>query len=82
MFSLGIMLYQLSHNLKHPYGNNFIEFVSKYKDNYDKDNLEIDFDKSIKNNDFKDLVKKMIKLNPENRLNWYDYFEHQFFKKN
>jgi serine/threonine protein kinase len=81
MFSLGIILYQLSHNLKHPYGKNLIEFVSKYKDNYDKDNLEIDFDKSIKNNDFKDLVKKMIKLNPKNRLSWENYFKHPFFKK-
>jgi hypothetical protein len=81
MFSLGIILYQLSHNLKHPYGKNFIEFGSKYKDYYDKDNLEIDFDKSIKNNDFKDLVKKMIKLNPKNRLSWENYLKHPFFKK-
>ena len=81
MFSLGIILYQLSHNLKHPYGKNFIEFLPKYKDNYDKDNLNIDFDKSIKNSDFKDLIKKMTKLNPKNRISWEDYFDHPFFKK-
>ena len=82
MFSLGIILYQLSNNnLNHPYGKNFIEFLTKYKDNYDKDDLNIDFDESIKNKDFKDLIKKMIKLNPKNRISWDDYFEHPFFKK-
>jgi hypothetical protein len=82
MFSLGIILYQLSHNLKHPYGKNLVELVSKYTDNYDKDNLEIDFDKSIKNNDFKDLVKKMIKLNPKNRLSWAITLNINFLRSN
>ena len=68
MFGLGIILYQLSHNLKHPYGKNLIAFLQKYKENYDKDNLNIDFDKSKTINDFKDLIKKIIKLNPKNRI--------------
>ena len=41
----------------------------------------IEFDSSIKNNlDFKDLIIKMLKLNPKNRLTWEEYFEHNFFK--
>ena len=32
------------------------------------------------NKDFIDLVKKMIKLNPKNRLKWHEYFSHPFFK--
>ena len=88
IFCLGIILYQISHNLKHPFGlcNNtmsalqFFDFIKKYKENYENDNIEIEFDKSIENKDFIDLVKKMIKLNPKNRLNWHDYFSHPFFK--
>ena len=68
MFGLGIILYQLRHNLKHPYDKNLIAFLQKYKENYDKDNLNIDFDKSKTINDFKDLIKKIIKLNPKNRI--------------
>ena len=80
MFSLGIIFYQLSHNLRHPYGRNYIDFVPIYRKNYDSDNLNVEFSNSINNNDFKDLVKRMIKLNPKNRLSWEEYFEHPFFK--
>ena len=80
IYSLGVILYQLANNLKHPYENNFIQLIIKYRDNYNKDNLKIEFDKSIKNENFKDLVIKMLKLNPKNRLSWEDYFEHPFFK--
>ena len=66
MFSLGIILYLLSQNLKHPYGNN----------------LNIDFDKSITINDFKDSIKKRIKLNLKNRLSLDDYFDRPFFANN
>ena len=80
IFSLGIILYQLSHNLKHPFGTKYELVIIKYHENYDKDNLNIEFDNSIKNKDFIDLIKKMIKLNPKNRLKWNEYFEHPFFK--
>ena len=80
IFSLGIILYQLSHNLKHPFGTKYELVIIKYHENYDKDNLNIEFDNSINNNDFVDLVRKMIKLNPKNRLKWEEYFEHPFFK--
>ena len=83
IFSLGIILYQLSHNLKHPFKKNIYDNIKViYKEYYDKDDYEIEFDKYLENYlDFKDLIKKMLKLNPKNRLSWDDYFEHKFFEK-
>ena len=73
--------------MKHPFGYsdnfsplNFYEFVKKYMENYESDNIMIEFDKSIEDNDFKDLIKRMVKLNPKNRLTWELYFSHPFFK--
>ena len=79
IFSLGVIFYQLSHNLKHRFHNNDIYRGTIYLNKYDSDNFEIQFDNSIKNEDFKDLVKRMLKLNPKNRLNWDQYFNHSFF---
>ena len=79
IFSLGIILYQMSHNLRHPFGENYIEYGMKYQNNYEIDNLVVDFDNSIEDKDFKDLLTKMLKINPKNRLNWKEYFYHPFF---
>ena len=79
IFSLGVILYQLSHNLNHPFDNNDTLRRIIYYNKYDIDNFDIQFDDSIKNEDFKDLVKRMLKLNPINRLNWDQYFNHPFF---
>ena len=81
IFSLGIIFYQLSHNLNHPFikkEDDYIYFI--YRNYYDEDNFEIEFNKSIENDDFKDLIRKMLRLNPKNRLTWDQYFEHKFFK--
>jgi len=79
IFSLGVILYQLSHNLNHPFDNDDFQRKTIYYNKYDADNFEIKFDNSIKNEHFKNLVKGMLKLNPKNRLNWKEYFEHPFF---
>ena len=79
IFSLGVILYQLTHNLNHPFDNNDFQRKTIYYNKYEADNFEIQFDDSIKNEDFKDLVKRMLKLNPKNRLNWDQYFNHPFF---
>ena len=79
IFSLGIILYQLSHNLKYPFENEFCQLYIIYHNNFEKNNLKIEFDKSIRDENFKDLITKMIKLNPKNRINWEDYFKHPFF---
>ena len=81
MFSLGIILYQLSHNLKHPFGSSYEKCVIIYNNYYEKDDFIVEFDKEIIDQDFKDLICKMIKINPKNRLDWKDYFNHNFFKK-
>ena len=80
MFSLGVILYQLSHNLKHPFDNGYTQRIMIYSNKYDEDDFNIQFDNSIENQDFKDLLKKMLKLNPKNRLTWEKYFSHPFFK--
>ena len=79
IFSLGVILYQLSNNLTHPFGDSCDTRIMQYFQNYDKDNINILFYNSIKDNDFKDLLKRMLKLNPKNRLSWNEYFEHPFF---
>ena len=80
IFSLGVIFYQLSHNLKHPFNNDHIQRIIIYSNKYEKDDFNIQFDNSIENSDFKDLLKKMLKLNPKNRLTWEKYFSHPFFK--
>ena len=81
IFSLGIILFELSNNLRHPFGIFYPEIFSNYKDNFEKDNFIIKFDDSIKDKDFIDLISKMLKINPYNRLNWNSYFVHPFFQK-
>ena len=61
IFSLGVILFQLSNNLNHPFNNNEVIRGTIYYNKYDADNFEIQFDDSIKNEDFKDLVKRMLK---------------------
>ena len=78
IFSLGVILYQLSHKLNHPFKTN--NLVIFYANNYEKDNYDIQFDESLKNEDFKNLLRKMLKINPNNRLKWEQYFSHPFFK--
>ena len=54
-------------------------YYKKLEENYEEDNLNIEFDDTIKNNNFKDLLRKMLKLNPKNRISWFEYFNHPFF---
>jgi serine/threonine protein kinase len=73
-------LYQLSHNLRHPFGSNFNESYNIYKNHFDNDDFDIKFDESIKDENFKDLLRKMLRINPINRISWENYFNHQFFR--
>lgn len=79
IFSLGIIFYQLSHSMKHPFGPCHQDCYNAYKAHYENDDIQIEFDESIKNEDFKDLLRKMLKLNPKNRISWQNYFSHPFF---
>jgi serine/threonine protein kinase len=80
IFSLGIIYYQLSHNMKHPFGQCYQDCYQVYKHHYENDDFHIEFDESIKNEDFKELLRNMLKLNPKNRISWENYFNHPFFK--
>jgi len=81
IFSLGIILYQLSHKLKHPFKiNEYDSLEIKYANYYEEDSYPIEFDESIEDDRFKDLIIRMLKLKPENRLTWEEYFKHEFFK--
>ena len=83
IFSLGIILYQMSHNLKHPFDvskTNYLLLVIKYNNNYDEDDFQISFDSTIHDKNFKDLIEKMLKINPKNRISWKEYFKHPFFR--
>ena len=82
IFSLGIIFYQLSHEMIHPFKDNKYDnnFLFKYYEYYDNDTYKIKFSDSIQNEDFKNLVMRMLKLNPKNRITWEQYFEHPFFK--
>lgn len=79
IFSLGVILYQLTHNLRHPFGSNYNKCYNYYLLHYDNDDSNLEFDESIKDENFKDLLRKMLKINPSNRISWEDYFNHAFF---
>ena len=79
VFSLGIIFYQLTHGLNHPFGKNFNKCYINYERHYDNDDLDVPFDESIKDENFKDLLRKMLKINPNNRISWENYFNHPFF---
>lgn len=80
IFSLGVIFYQLSHNLNHPFGTNFNKCYINYEKHFENDDFNISFDESISDNNFKDLVRGMTKFNPKNRITWQQYFDHPFFK--
>ena len=50
-----------------------------YKAHFDRDDFNVRFDNSIHDENFKDLLRKMLKLNPSNRITWDNYFNHPFF---
>ena len=81
IFSLGVILFQLANNLRHPFGIYYPEIVVNYQKNFEKDNFVITFDASIKDKQFIDLITKMLKINPINRLQWDSYFKHPFFQE-
>ena len=37
--------------------------------------------KSIDNQELNDLMKNLLKINPNERLSWEEYFNHKFFKE-
>ena len=74
LWSIGVVLYSLYFN-EYPYnGNNQVEIYSQIE----KNNLK----KSKKNKEFNDLISKLLIIEPKSRINWHDYFNHNFWKIN
>ena len=74
LFTIGVLLYFLLMG-KYPFGNNSSEIISKFKTNNNEFYLEENIDK-----DLKDLLNKLLLFEPNNRINWDEYFLHDFFK--
>ena len=73
LWSLGTLIYVLSFR-KNPFaGDNILEVLEKI--NKEK-KLE-----ETNDEDLNDLIKKLLVEDPIKRLNWNEYFNHQFFKR-
>ena len=71
LWSVGIMMYQLYYK-EIPYdGMTEMEILNKIKANTPY--------KQPEDNNFSDLLNKIFVMNPQNRINWNDYFNHPFF---
>ena len=79
LYSIGVTIYFLYFG-EFPYEvsliNNMISMKksSKFDLNMNKENLE-------ENSEIKDLLNKLLKLEPKERITWKEYFEHPFFKQ-
>ena len=82
IWSLGIILYLLLFN-EYPYkehykANSLAKFFIMYR-------KELNSNKQLKepdDQDLRDLLNKMLKVNIKERISWNDYFNHPFFKYN
>ena len=73
LWSIGVILYSLYYN-EYPFnGNNQIEIFNHIQNNKLK---------KSKNNDFDDLIEKLLQKDPKSRITWNDYFNHNFWKIN
>lgn len=74
LFTIGVILYFIFMGY-YPFGNNLLEF----KTNLIKGNKNIIFDENI-DACFKDLLTKLLAFEPNERMEWDEYFKHDFFK--
>jgi serine/threonine protein kinase len=74
LYSLGIILYMLKTGQIIFEGNSLREIII----NQSKNKFRKETDDKILN----DLIKKLVVADPNERMNWDDYFEHPFFKVN
>ncbi len=73
IWSLGIIIYYML-NKKYPYeGKNEIKLLQNIISNQ---NIELNKDEELNN-----LLKRMLKVNINERISWKDYFNHSFFKQ-
>ena len=74
IWSLGIIIYYMFHK-EYPFeGDSIIQYFMNINENK---NTKL---KSTGNEILDDLIKKMLTFDEERRINWTQYFEHEFFK--
>ena len=74
LWSLGVNIYQL-YTKKPPYSGQFDNVILNQIDKLGQSVLNV-----IKDKKLKDLLSKLLVKEPENRISWEEYFEHDFFK--
>ena len=72
IWSLGIIIYYIL-NKKYPYEGNSEHNL--YQNIISNQNIELNEDEELNN-----LLKRMLKVNINERISWEDYFNHSFFK--
>ena len=65
LYSIGVTIYLLYFGINSFENQNFDENIPNI----------------VEDKDLDDLLKKLLKSNPDERISWQDYFEHPFFKK-
>ena len=77
LWSLGIIIYQMYFN-HFPYNAmTDIALMNKFKNDKNQNLL---MKKSTGDKKLDDLIIKLLNYNPDERLNWNEYFDHPFFK--
>ena len=73
LWSIGILLYYLLMKGECPFNeiDNYDEIEKKINNGIIQDNLSF-----LKNNDFSDLIIKLLKYKKEERIEWNDYFDY------
>ncbi|KAH3664407.1 hypothetical protein WICMUC_005792 [Wickerhamomyces mucosus] len=79
IFSLGCVFFYILTNGSHPFGDRYLREGNIIKGEYKLDPLNILPDNNI---EAKDLIKKMISLNPKTRPNIDQVLKHPFFWSN
>ena len=74
LWSLGVNIYQL-YTKKPPYTGQFESHILKQINKLGQSVLNV-----IEDEKLKDLLSKLLVKNPEERMSWKEYFEHDFFK--
>ena len=74
LWSLGVNIYQL-YTKKPPYSGQFDNNILNQIDKLGQSVLDI-----IEDAKLKDLLSKLLVKDPNNRISWKEYFEHDFFK--
>ena len=74
LWSIGVMMYQLYYREVPFEGNNENEILQKIKSNKPF--------KQPEDSNLRDIINKLLLLNPQNRISWEEYFNHLFFSSN